>query len=76
MKMKLLLVALLPALALGQLVTGGISDTTVSPTDETVVFAIKAINDHLAASGDGPAHTLGLVDIVRSRTQVGGSVSL
>lgn len=66
--MKILILAVLPAVALCQL-AGGISDTTVSATYEPVVFAVKAINAHLAETS-GSNHELSLLDIVHARTQV------
>ena len=67
--MKVLIVALLPAVALGQLLAGGVSDTTVSPTYEPVLFAVDKIKEHLAAT-DGGQSQFGLLDIVKARTQV------
>lgn len=66
--MKVLVLALLPAIALGQL-AGGITDTTVSEDYEPVQFAIKAVNTAMASSLTG-GHTLNLVEIVHARTQV------
>jgi len=67
--MKVLILALLPAVALGQL-AGGITDTTVSPTYEPVVFAVKAVNEHLAKTSGDHTHDLGLLEVVHARTQV------
>lgn len=67
--MKLFLVAFLPAVAFGQFIAGGISETTVQATDEPVVFAVKAINDKFAANNGHPSN-LALREIVKARTQV------
>jgi len=70
--MKFLVLALLPALALGQLlggITGGISDTTVDPNSEPVQFAVKAANTYLTGL-DSSNHMYNLVQIVSARTQV------
>lgn len=66
--MELLVVALLPAVVLGQM-PGGISDTKVPPTYEPVVFAVSKINEQFAATNCGQSQ-LSLLEIVRARTQV------
>jgi len=67
--MKFLVLALFPALALGQL-PGGTSDTTVSATYEPVVFAVQAINNQFAASNGGQSPNLALLEVVKAKTQV------
>ena len=67
--MMLVVVALWPSLALGQMVTGGVVDATVSPTDEPMLFAVDKSKEHLAAT-DGGQSQFGLLDIVKARTQV------
>ena len=67
--MMLVVVALLPSLALGQMVTGGVVDATVSPMDEPVEFAVDKINEHLVATSGGQSQLI-LLDIVKARTQV------
>jgi len=64
--MKLLILSLLPAVALCQL-AGGISQATVDPLSEPVVFAISEINQNLALTG---GHLLSLVEITSAKTQV------
>ena len=67
--MKGLVVALLPAVALGQLLAGGIVDTTVGPKYEPVVFAVSKINEQLAATNAGQT-PVDLLEVVKARTQV------
>lgn len=68
--MKFLVLALFPALALGQMAVGGISDTSVSATYEPVVFAVQAINNQFAASNGGQSPNLALLEVVKAKTQV------
>jgi hypothetical protein len=68
--MKFLTVALLPALALGQLLGGGVTDTNVDPNSEEVQFAIKAATTYLLGL-DSTHNNYNLVSIVSARTQVG-----
>eukprot|EP00745_Piridium_sociabile_P041026 TRINITY_DN80172_c0_g1_i1.p1 TRINITY_DN80172_c0_g1~~TRINITY_DN80172_c0_g1_i1.p1 ORF type:complete len:244 (-),score=51.09 TRINITY_DN80172_c0_g1_i1:293-1024(-) len=67
--MQFFLLALLPAVALGQL-AGGVTDTTVAGDYEPVQFAVKAINQHLTTSTGGLTHDLSLVEVVHAKTQV------
>ncbi|KAL8568262.1 hypothetical protein ACOMHN_040835 [Nucella lapillus] len=67
--MKVLIFALLPAVALCQLggMAGGISETTISATAEPVLFAVKAVNNFM---GKNSEHQLSLVNVVHASTQV------
>ncbi|XP_076442593.1 uncharacterized protein LOC143281303 isoform X3 [Babylonia areolata] len=64
--MKAVILVLLPAVAVCLLRTGGITDTTVSPSYEPVLFAVRAINEQYGFSSE----QLHLLEIVRARTQV------
>lgn len=68
--MKVLVLLLLPAVAFGQFLAGGITDTTVSATDEPVMFAVKASKEHVAQMLGSSYHELSLVNIEHARTQV------
>lgn len=63
---------LLPAVASGRFVAGGINNTVVSPTHEAVVFAVQAINEQFASNNGGSSSSPGLdlVKILQARTQV------